>query len=200
MFSLTVWLRVLCTVWLIISQSILVLPVQAQSTPRKFCNNIFYIRTHEFKNYFDFPDSPLKEVVKVTITYCSVKDGVIGDEIPYETLWYNGKQPLGCRRYRDLDILPLNQIYVYLDISSAPTIAAGANALVRILFDTALNRNSITAVEVPSGSFAAMGNQLACENFYTMQTMPAFNASAYIYLPVIDEIGDTQTLIYSGSY
>ena len=197
---MSVSLMIRCIIWLAICQVIVLPYVSAQNMlPRQACNNIVYVKAQELENYFDFSESPLKAIAKVTITYCTVNGGSLGPELPYETLWYNGSQPLGCRRYRDFDIVPLNTIYVYLNSSSAVSHAAAANALVRILFDAKSNRNSITAVEIPSDSFKLFITQMQKENFYTPGKAPASFMPAYLYLPMIDNIGEKQTVIYAGN-
>ena len=141
----------------------------------------------------------MKAVAKVTITYCTVTGSSPGPELPYETLWYNGSQPLGCRRYRDFDIVPLNIIYVYINSSSPVAHAAAANALVRVVLDAKSNLNQITAVEVPSDSFKPFVTQMEKERFYVHGRAPSVSMPAYIYLKLIDNIGEKQTVVYAGN-
>src|SRR5271169_6586070 len=101
------WFKTLSLSWFIACQLGASPAIQAQDLPRLPCNDIIYVRAKEFKDYFEFDKSPLKSMVKVTISYCSVNGSTLGDEVPYETLWYSDFQPLGCRRYRDFDVIPL---------------------------------------------------------------------------------------------
>ncbi len=171
---------------------------QAQDIHRVPCNDLLYIRSKEMTNYLDFTGSPFKPVVKVTISYCTVNGNDLGEETLYETLWYCGANPVGCRRYRDFDVKALDRLYVYTSVSSASEIGACCNSFVRVLLDATLNRNAITAVEVPSDLLGDFIDRLEGENFYTMgklQVRPAI----YIYLPLRDEKGHTKTVVYQAS-
>lgn len=197
MISLVRRFKIFSLPWLIVVQ-LTAFSAQAQDVPIVPCNEIVYVKATEFKDYLEFPKSPLKSIVKVTITYCSVIGSTLSDEVPYETLWYSDFKPLGCRRYRDLDILPLHKIYVYLNSSSDAARRAAVNALLRVIFDAELNRNSIAAVEVPADSFVLFVSQLEKENFYAPSKLTAFAGQGAIYVTLIDAIGDRQTVVHAG--
>jgi hypothetical protein len=187
------------TVLLAVAVLLVAVPLgQAQDIHKVPCNDLIYVRSKEMTNYLDFPGSTFKPMVKVTISYCTVNGNDLGEETLYETLWYCGANPVGCRRYRDFDVKALDRLYVYATVSSAAEIGACSNAFVRLLLDATLNRNAITAIEVPSDFLAAFVDQLEEENFYTigkLQVRPAI----YIYLPLRDEKGHTKTVVYQAS-
>lgn len=181
------------------SEIIITVPEVAAQNMLRSCNNVVYVKAQALENYFNFSDSPFKAITKVTISDSLVEKGSAGPESLYETLWYNGSQALGCRRYRDFDIAPLNVIYIYLNSSSALANAAASNALVRILLDAKLNRNRIIAVEVPVDFFSQFLRELENDNFYRPGKAPAANMPGYLYLTLIDNIGEKQTVVYAGN-
>lgn len=192
------WLRIFSITWSLLFQIAYAAQACAQSTLRA-CDYVIYIRAQALANYFNFSTSPFEAITKVTISYSLVDKGSAGPESLYETLWYNGSQPLGCRRYRDFDLPPLSIIYIYLNASSAVADGAATNALVRILLDTKLNRNRIVAVEVPVDSFSAFVSQLQEENFYAPGKAPSATMPGYLSLTLIDSIGEKQSVVYAGN-
>jgi hypothetical protein len=181
-----------------VSSVVITIPAtKAQDIRKVPCNDLVYVRSKEMKNYLDFTGSSFKPIIKVTITYATIDGNNIGGEVVYETLWYCGADPIGCRRYRDFDLKTLDKLYIFATLSSSQEIAACSNAFVRLLLDASLNRNAITAVEVPSEFFSEFIDKLEVENFYSLtklQVRPAI----YLSLPLRDEKGDKNTLVHSN--
>ena len=171
----------------------------AQAIPNSSQADLVYINAVETKNYLDFPGSPIKQMVKVNVSYKQNNgDGSYGQERPYEDLWYQGQHTLGLRRYRDFDLHTRDSVYIQTQASTPAEIAALANALVRILLDSKLNRNSIIAVTVPSASFWPLADQLEIENFYKPGRFSG-RPPVYITLPLFSDDGHKVTVVYSPS-
>lgn len=191
-------LRILALLWLV-SGCLFTLPAgRAQEVSRPQCEDLIYVRAQEQKGFLDFPGSPFKSMVKVTITYRSVKDDTMGDERLYEDLWYQGQNPLGCRRYRDFDLRPKDRVFVYLTASSPAELSASANALVRILLDANLNRDAIVGVAVPAESFWPLVDCMEVENFYRAGKLNV-RPAVYISLPLMSKDGHKTTVVWAES-
>jgi len=171
-------------------------PAGAQDLPKQQCDDLMYVRAQEQKGFLDFPGSPFKPIVKVTVSFRSVKHGTMGDERLYEDLWYQGKNPLGCRRYRDFDLDPKDLIFVYLNSSSEAEHAASSNTLVRLLLDSLLNRDVICGVSVPSESFWTIVDQMEEENFYRTAKLHG-RPGVYISLPLLAEDGHKTSVVWA---
>jgi hypothetical protein len=173
-------------------------PARAQDLPKQQCDDLMYVRAEEQKGYLDFPGSPFKPIVKVTVSFRCVKHGTMGKERLYEDLWYQGKNPLGCRRYCDFDLDPKDLIFVYLNTSTAAEHAASANTLVRLLLESLLNRDAICGVSVPAESFWTIVDQMEEENFYRTAKLQG-RPSVYISMPLMAEDGHKATVVWAES-
>jgi len=160
------------------------------------CDDLVYVRSREMKNYFDFAGSSFKPIVKVTVSFCTINGNDLGDEVLYETLWYSGADPIGCRRYRDFEVKTLDRLYFYATTSSTQEVPACSNAFVRLLLDATLNRNAITAVQVPTEFFDNFIDQLENENFYTLNKL-LVRPAIYVCLPLMDNNGDKKTVVHA---
>ncbi len=49
--------------------------VNLEQMMAQFSGYLVYVRPNECKDYLDFPGSPLKPIVKVTMSYCHVEQG-----------------------------------------------------------------------------------------------------------------------------
>ncbi len=206
MYPARIILAILCSTWLLISQVEFLPAAQAQDALWSQIGQketyIFYLRPTVYKNYLDFPGPsanpslPLPlPIVKVAISYAYVKSADVGEEIPYESLWYRGADPLGCRRYKDFNTDLNYKVYVYLNSCSSTEQAACANALVRLYLEMMLNRHQVVAIEVPGHGFWDLVGQLELENFYIpskLLTPPTIHHTLFL----IDSVSDKQALIY----
>lgn len=167
----------------------------AQDIRKVPCNDLVYVRSQEMKGYLDFTGSTFKPIIKVTVSFCPIAGDNLGEEVVYETLWYCGADPIGCRRYRDFDIKTLDKLYLFATLSSPQEEGACSNAFVRLLLDATLNRNAIVAVQVPTDFFADFIDKLEYENFYTLNKLQA-RPAVYLCLPLRDEKGDTKMVVH----
>jgi hypothetical protein len=168
---------------------------EAQTPANLSSSDLVYINAKEIKDYLNFPSSPIKQMVRVNITYRQTTGDGHGEECAYEDLWYQEPHAVGLRRYRDFDLHPRDSIYIYTQASSPAEIAALANTLTRILLDASLNRNSIIGIEVPAGSLWPLTDRLETENFYRPGRYSG-RPQVYVTMPLISDEGKKIMVVY----
>jgi hypothetical protein len=185
--------------WLSMSLILCPEPSFGQNPPLAHYDALIYVKSQEVKDYLDYPGSPLKPIVKVTVSLQNAQDGVLGEQLLYEDLWYRGPNAIGCRRYRDFELPPKALIYIYLNASSPIEMGGAANTLVRLLVEALLNRDALSGVEVSPDLLQPLVDQFQQDNFYTQAQLPG-RPSAYICVPLITTEGKKCPVVYKESW
>ncbi len=162
------------------------------------------IETEEVKNFLDYPGSNMKPMVRARVSYYEGADKGT-QSVRYEDLWYRRCDVVGCRRYHTLGLRKGEQIAIRVrHKSSQPSAAetcAVANAVVRLLLDSYLNHNMVSAVLIPADTFSSVAQELHHQNFFPAgPDTPDQPVYASIILHLFSEPpGQEQVMHYAGT-
>jgi len=118
--------------------------------------------TKVLERQFQYKNSTLKNIEKVTVQYYPIKDD--SQMKAYEYLWFNGGKALGMEKQRKLEIPQGEGVAIKVKHANATATAeekkATANAILRVALDSLLNKNPVNLVEIPASSFVDVANEL----------------------------------------
>jgi hypothetical protein len=139
---------------------------QADGVNRPF-DWLVNIQTQQLSRQFEYQGSTLKPVVKTSMNY--FEDSDPNKSTDYEYIWYHDAKPLGVEKLnkfalRSGDAIAINVQHKNLPATPAEPKAA-ANAIIHVVLDAYLNRNSVALVKVPFDSFDAIVSELQAEHF-----------------------------------
>jgi len=146
-------------------------------------------------NYLGYPGSKLKPITKLQISYrinprFEIPDA--GKHIAYEELWYQGSQPIGCRRLHMLNIPATYQgtIRIVPSASTANNCGAISGAIVRLLVDLGLRGCVLTVTFIPANVFTPVADDLSRFHFYSNTNIDTGdnNLSLRLYSNPIDSV------------
>jgi hypothetical protein len=111
-----------------------------------------YITPKALSKYLDYPQSKLKPITRVTITYAQPP------RVPlsvYEDLYYTTSQPIGCsRRVNPINIRSGTAGIIHImAVNSPEDVYAAANSALRTFVDLSLHSCMTKYVQVPIASF-----------------------------------------------
>jgi len=162
---------------------------------------IVNIETEQQKDYLNFRGCSLTDITRLRVTY---QQGAADDAkiTRYEDLWYGQGKPLGLDRSSSLDLRPGDQGAIRIkhkaQNASDSECYSCANAALRVVMDTFLTNNPVTAVLVPAGSFNAVSQGFQREGFYEPPNQaPEQPIQGALILQLFSEPeGQSQTLVY----
>src|SRR5205085_2705740 len=121
----------------------------------------------------------------------------------YEDLWFHGLRSLGCRRHGPLNLGHNKQVVICIsgkgtDVDIEQNHAAG-NAILRLIMDTYLQGNMVTAVIVPDASINDVADALQQRGFYIRpEPRPDEAVSGSLIIRLRGErSGVTRTLVFT---
>lgn len=124
------------------------------------------IETQQLDKTLNFQGVGQQPVVRAHVSY--FKNDKPEQTTDYENLWYSNGKPLGLQRLNPLNITQGEQIAIRIKHkkNSAPhnEKVSAANAALRVLLDSMLNRNLVAAVLVPQNSFSEISQSLQDQN------------------------------------
>jgi hypothetical protein len=111
-----------------------------------------YITPKALAKYLDYPQSKLKPITRVAITYAQPP------RVPlsvYEDLYYTTSQPIGCsRRVSPINITPGTAGIIHITAVNSPEdVYAASNSALRIFLDVSLHSCMTKYVQVPIAAF-----------------------------------------------
>lgn len=124
---------------------------------------------HKLKDYMTYKDSKLAPVAEVTIRCKNSPRSNRDDEATppsgerlYENLWYHEAMPLGCKRYWRMKILEggVGAVRVLPGKEASDFPDACADAIARMLLDTAIPGGITQIVIVPQDAYESIASSL----------------------------------------
>lgn len=171
--------------------------------------------TEEVKGFLSYSGSNFYPIVKVSITYREITAGEEGKDNkeieamtsyrqPYEDLYYHGCDPVGCRRYTELDLdrdLPGRIKVTHKEgAGSQREACAAANAICRLLLDCYVLGEAPARVIAPESSYTQIGEELRRMNFFPYEIRPDEPLKANITMSLWSASGSGhQNLYYPSS-
>jgi len=129
----------------------------------------FSVKANELKQFMNYPRSTLYPITRlaVTCTYMPRNQPEMATKNqPYEDLWYLEGAPVGCRRIAPLKIAPGSKGAIMLLPGNNLAAHAEADAIIRLMLDSALLRSLCDVVVVPREAFEAIFSAFSSFGFY----------------------------------
>jgi hypothetical protein len=167
--------------------------------------------TEELKGFLSYNGSNFYPIVKVSVTYREITTGEDGKdsqsaasyEQPYEDLYYHGCDPVGCRRYTELDLdrdLPGRIKVTHKEGSGSQREAcAAANAICRLLLDCYVLGEAPARVIAPETSYSVIAQELRRMNFFPYEIRPDEPLRANITMSLWSASGSGHENLYYPS-
>jgi hypothetical protein len=166
------------------------------------CNAKVLLRVYEYKNYMDYTGSPIRNVVRVQVSY--QRQDIDQEPIDYENLWYHGVDILGCRKQSDLELDRNSHTEINVEFDGGnPTYdqaAAAANAVSRIFLDTTLKRGLVLKTTVPANAYFPVLEAFEHARFYTYDRAREMRIFSSIMLPIQSTDGHKQLVVYAETH
>jgi len=125
------------------------------------------VQTQQLSRQFEYTGSTLRPVVKTSMKY--YEDSDPSRSTDYEYIWYHDAKPLGVEKLHTFDLRSGDAIAINIEHKNSPATQAehkaAANAIIHIVLDAYLNRNSVALVKVPFDSFDDIIAELQVEHF-----------------------------------
>lgn len=126
------------------------------------------VRASKLPKYFDFTKTNLKSIVKLSVGY---EQGDDSTWKPYETMYYNGGQPIGLNKIAPITLSSSAGGQIRIDTKTdkpmdADECDAIANAAGRLFLDLYLKKYPVYDIIVPDASFDNVVNAFQRGGFY----------------------------------
>lgn len=117
------------------------------------------IKTKPMPHFFEYSGSHLRGIEKLKVTYVHSADATDPDPQPkdYENLWYHDGKPLGLERHNKFDLTKGEGVSILVSHKQASATdaecKAAANAILRLIVDSYLNKNAVVSVRCQPSSY-----------------------------------------------
>ncbi len=162
------------------------------------------LETRKLEHQFDYVGSHLKGVEKVKVSYQQTPTAENPEPTRqhYENFWYHDGKPLGLERLHAYEITQGDGVSILIkhndEMGSDKECKAAANAILRVILDSYLNKNAVVNVRIPPESFEKVRDylmELGC-----LQHLPSgddtVSSSINIFLQTDPDPTQTETLYY----
>lgn len=148
--------------------AIATLLIQSQAKAEEDPNKdwVLKVQTEALKQQFDYKESKLKDVSKVTVEYFHENEP--NDIKPYERVYYNHGKPIGMQRTGKFGISPAEIVAIRLTHKangSNEEDKAAANIIWRLALNTTNNRSQLISTFLPDSSFDGIVKELEALGF-----------------------------------
>ena len=161
------------------------------------------VKTEQVPNYFTYQGTTFQPFVKISMKYSGTFSGTMNSG-PYQDLFYNNAQPVGCVRHHSLDVANGTRGVIQVTVGSSSAIQtcealAVANAIKRLYLDLYLKDCQIKEIEVSKNSFDGMVQGLLSSGFTSLPTGPSSAVSTALVMlhMVSNPPGSSMYLLYN---